>query len=137
MKKVFAFLLIALMLVGCQSSEGVLSDELREEIVAHYQYTGTDTENTIAGMQYYGIYHGYVILMDAGQLAMTAKVDIGGRIFKWGSANLILIGYKDGVEYELKNLYEAGEISESDLDTILEEHKEHFAQTHFWDYDKG
>lgn len=135
MKKLILLLLVILMLAGCQSGSADLSQKMRKEIVAYYQYTGEDSENTVAGKQYYGIYNGYVILMDAGQLATEAKVEIDGRIFRWGSSNLTLTAYKDGAEYALSEIYADGNITEADLDCILEQHKLHFSEIHNWDYE--
>ena len=133
----FALLLCVtlwLQLAACQATVGTMSDEMRAEIVDYYGYTGTDSANTVAGMRYYGTYNGYVILMDAGMLGVNSAVDIGGRIFRWGSGALTLEAYKDGQAQPLKAVYEAGDISEKDLDSILEMHKAHFIEVHNYDY---
>ncbi len=138
MKKLIVLLLAALMLVGCQGGDkdgGGLSDTMRDEIRAYYKYTREDTEDTVAGKTYYGTYDGYVILMDAGMLCVSDRVEIGGRVFRWGSSELLLIAYKDGKEYDLDELYASGEITEEQLDSILAKHKEHFSKLHNWDHD--
>lgn len=120
------------LLDGCQAD---LSDQMRNEITAYYGYTGTDDADTVAGKQYYGTYNGYVVLMSSGQMAAIANVDIGRRIFKWGSSALVLEAYKDGQAQPLKDVYEAGGITDQDLDKILDAHKAHFKEVHNWDYD--
>ncbi len=123
---------IAVLLPGCRSS---LSDAMRDEIVAYYNYTGEDTADTVAGKVYYGTYHGYVILMHSGMATVITEVDIGGRIFKWGSGALMLDAYKDGQAQPLKDVYEAGGITERDLDKILDAHKSYYEEMLHVDYD--
>lgn len=113
-----------------------LSDELRAEIEAFYGRTGTfDDEDTVAGMQYYGTYNGYVILLEIGMLDVIYQENIHGRLFKWGT-DIALLAYKNGKENYLKNIYEAAWITDADLDQILAKHKAYFATINNWDYDK-
>lgn len=139
MRKIFCILLCVSMvlLCGCTAADhAALSHSLRAEIETYYGGAGnSDDADTVAGKQYYGTYNGYVILMDAGMLAAISQVDIGGRIFRWGSMPLTLTAYKDGQTQSLKELYESGGISEADLDNILEKHKAHFATEYNWDHD--
>lgn len=139
MKKLFCILLCASMVLlwGCTPGDSdTLSGSLRAEIEAYYGGAGDyDDADTVAGKQYYGTYNGYVILMDAGMLAAISQVDIGGRVFRWGSMALTLTAYKDGQTQSLEELYESGGITEADLDRILEKHKAHFATQHNWDHD--
>lgn len=113
-----------------------LSEELRAQILAHYGKAGKqDDEDTVAGKQYYGTYNGYSILMEATDLDIVSEWNIGGRIFLWGSS-MSMVAYRDGQEYYVSALYEAGSLTEADLDQILENHKQHFATVHNWDYDQ-
>lgn len=114
----------------------ILSDTLRMELEIYYRAEDENfDENTIAGKKYYGTYNGYVILMDAGQLDNVTEMHIGGRVFKWGSS-MSLYAYKDLVEYPIDTLYEAGAITDADLNQILENHKVYFAQEYNLDYDE-
>ena len=152
MKTLLCILLCAVLclslLAGCRAtptepatepSKGIysqtLSEELRAQILAHYGKAGKqDDEDTVAGKQYYGTYNGYVVLMDAGQLDMISEMNIGGRIFLWGQS-MTIVAYRDGQEYYVSALYEAGSLTDADLDQILENHKQHFATVHNWDYE--
>lgn len=142
MKKFWSVLcvlsLLAGMFCGCASGSGdQLSDSLRREILDLYpgKEFPYDDEDTVAGWRYYGTYNGYAVLMDAGMLAVVTCKEIGGREFKWGSGSLLLKTYKDGQMLDLEEVYGAGGITERDLDKILQKHKEHFAESHHWDYD--
>lgn len=113
-----------------------LPDSLRAEILAYFGDDGKhDNEHRVAGYYYYGTYNGYVVLMSFGPLAVSVEIDIGGRIFKWGS-NMNLIAYKDAAAYDLKEVYDNGGITVSHLDQILVNHKAHFSQVHNWAYNE-
>ena len=104
----------------------------------NYLYDGADAgddEDTVAGMQYYGTYNGYMIFMNAGADDAISQLTIGGRTFRWGSSPLELIAYSDGRPYHLEELVESGDISEADLDIILQRHKEYHAAKHGWNHD--
>ena len=105
----------------------------------NYIYDGAsneDDEDTVSGMQYYGTFEGYMIFMDAGNLSAISEVSIGGRIFRWGSASLRLIAYKNGTPYDLRELYNDGDISDTAIDAILQRHKEYHATKHGWNHDE-
>ena len=140
---ILALLLTFVMLAGCQEKasnaepsgkQDEITDALRQQIRAYFHYSGEDSENTIAGYRYYGTYRGYVILMSAGFLAAIDEVVIGGRIFRWGRGELLILAYRDGQAQPLQDVYAAGEITEDDLDQILAAHKAHFATCHGWEY---
>ena len=119
-----------------------LSTELRAEILECFHdwfgtaYTGEfDDADTIGAFQYYGTFSDYVILMHAGSCYAISEVEIGGRMFRWGSYPLELFAYQNGKALTLQEVYEAGGITEADLDAILQRHKEYFATIHRWDHD--
>lgn len=104
----------------------------------NYIYEGAgpmDDEDTVSGMQYYGIFGGYMIFMDAGDLDAISEVSIGDRTFRWGSSPLKLVAYKDLTPYDLGVLYDSGDITDEILDAILKRHKEYFATMHNWNHD--
>lgn len=109
---------------------GDLSDELRAEIVAYFSdiYPGmgkNDDVDTVAGLQYYGTYDDYVILMLAGACCAVSEVEIGDFAFKWHSFPLCLWAYKGGQIQDLKELYESGAISDAALEMIFQRHTEY------------
>lgn len=149
MKKFLPIVLVLVLLIGIISgcSSGDVSDPLRKEIqeaycktflsptqAREYKFKNEDAD-TIADMQYYGTYNGYVILMRSGVLAVVSTVQIGPYVFQWGSGSLCLYAYKDGTFHNLKDVYEAGELSDVEISTIAAEHKAYFYTKHNWDYD--
>lgn len=149
MKKMIPLLLILSLLAGILSgcgSSGV-SGSLRQEIQDAYRSTflspaeareyefANEDADTVAGMQYYGTYNGYAVLMNAGMLAIVSSAQIGPYIFQWGSGDLKLYAYKDGEFHDLKDVYEAGYLTDEEIGTVAAAHKDYFAQNHGWDYD--
>ena len=94
-----------------------------------------DDPDTIGLLQYYGTFSDYVIFMQAGAGCAISEVEIGGRMFRWGMYPLVFYAYRNGETFTLQEVYEAGNITEEDLDTILQRHKEYFATVHHWNYD--
>ena len=122
---------------------GELSEELRAEIIACFpEWFGSgynekyDDADTIGYFQYYGTFSDYVILMYGGPCCMISEVEIGGRMFRWGSYPLDLFAYRDGQYRTVREAYEAGDLTDADLDAILQRHKEYFATIHNWDHDR-
>ncbi len=129
MKRIFIILMaFILLLSACQGKDDSLSDRQIKEIE---KALGAEEIG-----EYYGTYNGYIVLMDAGMLAVISNREIGGRLFRWGSGSLILRAYKDGQVYDLEDVYQSGGIDDGDLDKILEKHKAHFALHHNWDHDE-
>ena len=122
---------------------GELSEELRAEIIACFpEWFGSgynekyDDADTIGYFQYYGTFSDYVILLCAGPCYAISEEEIGGRVFRWGTYPLDVFAYRDGQYRTLREAYEAGDISDADLDAILQRHKEYFATIHNWDHDR-
>ena len=122
---------------------GELSDELRAEIIACFpEWFGSgyneqyDDADTIGYFRYYGTFSDYVILMCAGPCYAISEEEIGGRVFRWGTYPLDVFAYRDGQYRTLQEAYEAGDISDADVDAILQRHKEYFATIHNWDHDR-
>ena len=143
MKKWIALLLACLLLLtGCNKEDGV-SDSLREEIQRAYRKEfnppptfefKNEDDDTIAGMQYYGTYNGYVVLFDEGPLCVMSSEKIGNETFKWGS-NFSLYAYKDGQFHELSDVYDEGHINDGQIAQIAQVHKDYFSTRNNWDYD--
>ena len=119
-----------------------LSTELRTKILEYFYdefgmtFSGKyDDPDTIGLLQYYGTFSDYVIFMQAGAGCAISEVEIGGRMFRWGMYPLVFYAYRNGETFTLQEVYEAGNITEEDLDTILQRHKEYFATVHHWNYD--
>ena len=70
---------------------------------------------------YYGKYNGYYIICDAINIDISNSEEVGGYFFDLGSH--VLRAHKDGKSYGLDTLYASGEISDKNLATIYEYHK--------------
>lgn len=76
-------------------------------------------------IRYYGNFDGYDIIfydLHVQTMVYGAKVIVGGYVFDWGT-DFAIVGHKNGVVHDLKELYQNGEISKTSLEKILDYHK--------------
>ena len=85
--------------------------------MAFYGENASDNENIVAGKRFCGTYHGYTILLSGSDMDVYTDVEIGGFRFVWPNA-LRLCAYKDGAEYGVRGLYEAGTLTRADMEQI-------------------
>ena len=88
----------------------------------------------------YGKYRGYTILFDVGEDDGTSDLTIvnGDKYrwsFQWGSGSVKMYAFKHGRLMDLETAYECGYLDYSDMDAILEEHKENYESHYGVDYD--
>ena len=141
MKKLSWFLIIVLLLgclAGCQAApeegaersienaDGTLSDWMKVEIGQAYekQFNGAEGIEHSKDMRYYGNENGYILLYSRGALPSVHRVQIGSKSFKSGYS-FTLFAYKDGVLYDLKDVYEDGLISLEAVENALKIHQDH------------
>ena len=136
MKKV-CWLLIFVFLLGCvigcqqgqgsiENEDGTLSDWKREEIERAYeeQFDGAVGIAHGQDMRYYGNENGYILIYSRGALSSLHRVQIGPKSFKSGY-NFTLFAYKDGVLYDLKDVYEDGLVSLEAIENAWKIHQEY------------
>ena len=134
MKRLVAILsLFTILLCGCVSSQGndpvgqQMRKMIREDfsVFENHDFTGgTDQDlRYVCGMRYYGTYNGYIVLFDSGPLCVMSEERIGKKVFYHGS-NFNIYAYKDREFLLLKDIYEQGLISASELATIAQIHME-------------
>lgn len=75
------------------------------------------------GPFYYGTYSGYDIVLEPTGLTWIEAQVIGNEEFVFGSS-FILYAHKDGQFHKLKDIYEAGMISDEELAQIAQAHRE-------------
>ena len=121
-----------------------LSAETIKELKAHFAYVESlkqqieaawlrvmggnlpqwcDRNSACEGVHYYGTYSGYDILFISGNLAVVSEETIGSVTFTH-SSSMALYAHKDGRFYLLRDLYDAGEISNGQIRRISERHVE-------------
>lgn len=86
----------------------------KEEGVDYSKHVDLD-RRYVCGMRYYGSYNGYTFLFSQGQLQMLCSVTVGDFEFKYNSS-FTIYAYKDGQFYTLRQVYEAGEITDKHLE---------------------
>ncbi len=82
-------------------------------------FTQVSFEN---GYGYYGVYNGYNVRLVLSNLAVINNIKIGGYSFLTGSSAEIK-AEKDGVSYDLKEVYEKGFLTEDDIADINIKHR--------------
>lgn len=113
-------LCFSLLLSACSFGGGSLSAEKKEEIdkVCQKQF-GVPNMG-----QYYGTFNDCIISMAVGEIASVGPtvIEVAGYYFTYGATSFLLIAYKDGTAYLLKDAYEAGLLDEEDIERIHDCH---------------
>lgn len=83
-------------------------------------YDDADFKIEDVSMAYFGSYSGYeAVLYTGAGSAMIRPIEVGGHLFKFGTANVILL-YKDGTFTDFHKVFQAGGITQEDLDRLYE-----------------
>ena len=134
MKRVLLILcVLALLLSGCAfaaADSDALPIATRNQIKRamsakmNTDYSGYVDEDPryVCGMRYYGTYNGYAVLFEEGGLTMMSSIRIGNEVFEH-SSSFNLLAFRDGKFQSLKDVYEAGDISDRDIVKISNIHR--------------
>lgn len=134
MKRMLLILcVLALLLSGCASTAtdgDTLSNKTRNQIKKamsaemNTDYSGYVDEDPryVCGMRYYGTYNGYTVLLEEGGLCVMSYISIGNEVFEH-SSSFNLLAFRDGKFHSLKDVYEAGRISDTDIAKISNIHR--------------
>ena len=115
-------LLIALPLLGCQSSDpGSLSGAKEMEISAAWEEK-TGHGISWGGCIYYGTYRNCVVWFESGQAQAVTRKNIAGHEFVY-QVSFALHVYRNGEFMYLEDAYENGFISRSQVKKIWKYHK--------------
>ena len=134
MKPIFStvllLLLVALLLVSCNHTVEMPSDDTLRQIKLDYgRHVFGEKYDPVAhgngsGSKCYGFYNGCVPMLFEGYALSYAGVitreEIAGIIFEYGSSNTIQV-WKDGKIYTLQEAYDQGFLSKQDIKTIAKE----------------
>ena len=99
------------------------NDDLSEELKAEMEEAWIRQKKGyfMPPMVYYGTHNGYVILFLDGQF--TARdLRVGNEVFQYTSS-FVIWAYKNNVFYELKEVYDNGDLRDCDLAIIAYQHR--------------
>ncbi len=131
------FFLAFIGLIGCGNQEKKV-EQVLSEIKQNYfdRFVSEIEEKTVDDVivnYYIGEYNGYFVLMLSyeGQLFFqwVTTVNFDEYSITYPNSN-VLRAWKDGTFYELKELYDSGEISKNDIKEIIGQYDVLYAEKH-------
>ena len=137
MKRMLLILcVLALLLSGCASAAAdsdtlpiATCSQIRKAMYVKMHGSGMDYSRYVdkdpryvCGMRYYGTHKGYAVLLIPGCACVVSSIRIGSEVFEYGN-DFTLRAFRKGLFYSLEDLYESGEISDTDIAKISNIHR--------------